>query len=511
MRLAPRSYCAAVTGLLLLAGSLALAGPAGAVPPAVTLTGSAPAVAHGPGTVTFTYTAVVTSTIDTTTFLTHQDPALPALSTGVTLDGAAVPAGQVIQVGGDIGVQVGADPLAGLTIGTHTITFTASVGTATATTSSTATLHWTASAVADEVTSAPVLVALNQIDIATTLTPDFDEDQTGFLGTGEEVWFGVDVQNVGYGAPDSQLVFDMGTGLALGPDGVFLDSDESPLPCTVTTGNPQQLACDLGVLTHAASNDDPTIYIDLIPTADAPIGQTVAITATASPKTGQGTDINPDNDSATAHLEFTGAAALTSTITPAAKTVQLGATTTVQLSVHNAGPQLAGDAVALSIVTGDNLTVTRFSGDSMPPSGMVAAAKPAAKGVTSTEGIDESGDMTVWFAGDIAAGQTVSATLTVKATSLGVGRINLMALSDAGNPNCSQFSCPSTVASLRVVPVPPPVVAPTAATTTSGLNLASTGPDSGRELGAAALLLLFGSLLLKLGARRRVCGGPRVR
>jgi hypothetical protein len=133
---------------------------------------------------------------------------------------------------------------------------------------------------------------------------------------------------------------------------------------------------------------------------------------------------------------------------------------------------------------------------------------PAAKVTTPADTTITEDDPTLWFIGDIASGHSASATLTVRATALGTARIMMFAASDAGNPNCSQFDCAPTVVSLNVVAVPPPATAPTVA---SGLTLASTGPDSGRELGAGALLLLFGALLVRGGGRRRVCGGGPVR
>ncbi len=471
MRLSTRTFCAAASGLLVLGASLTLAGPASAIPP-VTMTGSAPATAHGPGTLTFTYTIVVpTGGITATTFTTAQDPALPALAQGVTLDGAAVPAGQItpLPAPSDITVQLGA-----LAAGSHTVTFDATVGTTTATTSSSAAL----TSSGGPATSPAVVVALNQIDIATVQTPGIGENQTVFLGTGEDLYYGFDVQNIGYGAPGTQLVLDLGTGLTLGPDGVFLDEDGSPLACPATVGNPQQLVCDLGPLSHTTRSDDPTVVIDLAAAADAPIGQTVAITATASPETGQGTDVNPANDSATGQLKFTGAADLTTTLTPATKNVELGATTTVRLTVHNAGPQVAGQAVAVSFVTSDNIIVTGFSGNTTPPQGM-AIAKPADE-ITGPDP-NQPADPTVWYIGDIATGHSVSATLTIKATALGTARISTFALSQAADPTCPDFDCAPTVLALNVVPVPPPVV--TAGTTASGLNLASTGPQSGARGG----------------------------
>ncbi len=490
--------------LLMLAGSLSLAGAAGAAPAGVTLAGVAPATAHGPGTVRFTYTVgVAGSDIDATVFTTHQDVGLPVAVAiaGVTLDGVAVPAGQLTQTGaGDITVQVGADPADGLSVGTHTVAFNATVGTTTASTLSTAGLAWTDASVPGTTTSGPVPVAVNQIDIATLLTPDFGEEQVGFLGTGNDAYFAIDVSNVGYGAPDTQLVIDMEPGLALGPDGVSRDGDDSVLPCAPALGNPQQLVCDVGPLAHATDNADPTLEIDLVPTSDAVVGHIAAVTATSSPQPGQGTDANSANNSVTAHLEFTGAAALTSTITPAQTSVHLGASTTVKLTVHNAGPQPTGQTIAFSVVAGDNFTITAFSGNTKAPPEL---------GGEQDEGInnDDSGDQVVlWFAGDIAVGHSATATLTLKAVNVGSARLDLFTSSEAGDPNCTQFNCAPTAVTMRVTAalpalLTPPAIAPT---TTSGLTLASTGSASGPQLGVAALLLLAG-VLMSLGARRRIC------
>jgi hypothetical protein len=493
--------------LLMLAGSLSLAGAASAAPAGVTLAGVAPATAHEPGTVRFTYTVdVAGADIDATVFTTHQDVELPvAVSTAaVTLDGVAVPAGQITQtVVGDIAVQVGANPADGLTMGAHTLAFNATVGTTTASTSSTASMAWTDASVPGTTTSPPVAVAVNQIDIATTLTPDFGEEQVGFLGTGNDAYFAIDVSNIGYGAPDIQLVIDLDPGLALGPDGVSRDEDDSVLPCAPALGNPQQLVCDVGPLAHLTAYADPTLEIDLIPTADAVVGHIAAVTATSSPQPGQGTDANAANDSVTAHLQFTGAAALTSTITPAQTNVHLGGSTTVKLTVHNAGPQPTGQTIAFSVVAGDNFTITAFSGNTKPPPELGGQQD---QGLTT----DDSGDQVVlWFAGDIAAGHSATATLTLKAVKLGSSRIDLFTSSEAGDPNCTEFNCDPTAVTMRVIAAVPAVVTPptTAPTTAAGLTLASTGSASGPQVGIAALLLLTGVLLLSIGARRRICGG----
>jgi hypothetical protein len=74
-----------------------------------------------------------------------------------------------------------------------------------------------------------VPVAVNQPDIAVSLTPDTNEDQLGFAGTGMEGLFAVDVKNLGYGTPQTSLFINLPAGLVLGPDRVTRDSDGSPI------------------------------------------------------------------------------------------------------------------------------------------------------------------------------------------------------------------------------------------------------------------------------------------
>jgi hypothetical protein len=499
MRLATRLACAATACLLMSAGAVTLAGSADAVAP-LTVTGSVSAPTHGPGTATFSYQIVVPSAVDATVFTTHQDPTLPASASGVTLDNAPVPAGQIIAAGGDITVQTGATPADGLAAGTHVIAFTAPVGTAPAATSSTAMLSWTIGGVPDSASSAPVTLAVNQIDLRTILTPDEGEDQLGFLGTGADLEFDVDVENIGYGSPDSQLELDLPVGLALGQDGVVRDEDGSPLTCAPDPANAQHLICDLGTLTHTTFADDPTLDIDLVATPAARVGATVAITATASPKAGEGTDINPANDSATAHIKFAGSAALTYTVTPAEKKVELGASTTVKLTVHNSGPQPTGETIAFSVLIGDNFTITGFTGNTTPPADLGGPAGGAALAAAPT-GV-------IWFAGNIAAGHSASAILTIKATKLGTTQVGLLGFSEASDPNCLDGDCDPTTASVQAIAVAAKPAAPTnPVAPDSGSQpdvLANTGAASGQELGVGALLLLSGSLLLMLGRRRRL-------
>jgi LPXTG-motif cell wall-anchored protein len=494
-----------MVGLLSFAGVLSLARPAGAAP-GLTLAGAAPASAHGPGSITFTYTIVAPTPVDAAAFTTRQDAALPARTTGATLDGAAVPAAQISQSGAsDIAIQVG--PADGLAAGTHTITFQAAIGSTTASSSSTAILAWTQSGTPRSVTSAPVVVAMNEIDIATVLTPDSGEDQLGFLGTGADSYLAVDVQNLGYGMPHSQLVVDLPIGLALGSAGVAHDADGAPLSCAAAPGNAQQIVCDLGVLAHGTGAQNPTLAIDLTTTPAAVIGQIVAITVTSSPKPGEGTDLNPANNSVTAHLKFSGTAALVTTITPAANPVALGASTTVRLTVHNSGPQPAGRTIAFSILLGDNFAVTGFTGNTTPPPGL--GSTPGSTPLGLNQGV------VFWFVGDIASGDSVSATLTLKAVKLGSTEIVMIAASEASDPNCPDLDCDPAAVTLRVVdaaptstPTPPPASPagagqPVTRTDPSGA-LANTGATASQQGRVGGLLLVVGFALVFLGRRRRI-------
>lgn len=500
MRLLTRLAGASAAGLLLLGGSVTLAGQAVAVPP-VTLTGSAPAMAHGAGTLPFTYTIDLPVAVDSTVLTTHQDAALPASVSGVTLDGSAVPQSQVSRPDSvDIAIQTGPLATDGLSAGTHTITFLAAVGAGAASdSSSTATLSWTEATVPDSVTSQPVLVALNQPDIAVALTPGAGEEQLGFLGTGSDLAFVVDVANLGYGTPQTTIEVDLPVGTTLGANGVVRDAGGPPLTCTPDAGDAQHLLCDLGTVLHTTGTDDPTIVIDVTTTAAAPIGAVAPITVSAMPNPGEGTDTDQTNNSVTARFQFSGSARLSYTVTAAKTKVALGSSTTVKLTVHNAGPQPANETIAFSVLAGQAFSITGFTGNTtLPPSvaNLAGAPKPA--------GTDE----VLWYVGTIPAGRSVSAVLTIKATKLGSSNVGLFAVSTATDPGCPDLMCSltSVMVSAVPVPIPVPVVAVHVATPAGGAVsplLANTGSAAVPTLGLGGALLLIGSAMLVFARRRR--------
>jgi hypothetical protein len=475
--------CSVLLGALLIP-----AGPAQSLPPD-TITGSAPATAHGPGTITFSYDIELAAPVDSASITTQQPAELPANTTSVLLDGTPVPAAQISRPDPrDITVQVGALPTDGLAAGSHTLSFTAAVSTGpAASTTSQATLNYTRTAVPGSISSANVPVAVNQPDLAVSLTPDSGEDQVGLLGTGRDLDLLIDVANLGYGTPASTLTVNLPTGLALGSAGVSRDATGNQLSCTPASGNPQLIHCVLGQLPHSG---DPTLDIDLTSTAAAPIGQVGTVTVSANPDAGQGSDQNPTNNSVSARVQFTGLARLSYTVTPAKTSVALGSRTTVTLTIHNSGPQPAPSTLAFTVLIGSNFSIAGFTGRTGPPAEPVTVGSAGSGGTPSGGGAE-----LLWFAGDIPVGGSVSAVLTVQAQALGTGKVGIAAFSGASDPNCPNFDCnPATVA-IRAVPAPVPVPDST------GPILAATGQASPATLWLSFGLLLAGFGLLILGRR----------
>ena len=526
MRLSARLAALATASLLTAASAVALAGAADAAP-APTLTGSAPATAHGPGTVTFSYTLTLPVDEPAAQFTTRQPVALPALATDVTVDGTAVPAAYVTQPSSvDISFPL-SPPLTPVTAGTHTVTFTAEVGTgASADASSTASV-----AIPGEptpVASAPVVVAVNQPDLSIAFDPEDSDGKPGTIspvGTGQETYLAYDVKNLGYGTPDTLLALTLPAGLALGEDGVF-SGYGGDAQCAAQA-DAQHVLCDLGAIPHYTDNTDPEIDITVIGTAAAVGGTNAVLGLAVAPATGQGVDTNPANNVISTPLHYTGSARLSYTITPTDKKVALGKTTTVTLTVHNAGPQPAGETVALGVVIGKNFTISHFSGkqedggivissgsSSSDLHRAVAAASASASAAPGDPEEDAPSDGVVWDVGTIPAGKSVSAVLTIKAVKLGTAKVGLIAFSDAGNPACPDFDCALTTASVQAVPVPVVVTTPPATTAPAPLStqpvavvtspqLANTGSASRPALGLAVLLLIVGGGLTVVGRRRR--------
>lgn len=482
---------------VLLGALLIPAGPALSLPPD-TITGSAPATAHGPGTITVSYDIELTAAVDSASITTHQPTELPANTAGVTLDGVPVPAAQISRPDPrDITVQAGPLPTDGLAAGSHTLSFTVAVSAGpAASTVSSATLSFTRTAVPASISSADVPVALNQPDLAVALTPDSGEDQVGLLGTGRDLDLLVDVANLGYGTPASTLTINLPTGLALGSAGVSRDSTGDQLTCTPAAGNPQLIHCALGSTGHGG---DPTLDIDLTSTAAAPIGQVATLTVSANPDSGQGSDQNPANNGVSARVQFTGLARLSYTVTPARTSVVLGGRTAVTLTIHNSGPQPAPSTLAFTVLIGSNFSIAGFTGRTGPPAQAVTVGSGGSGGTPTGSGAE-----LLWFAGDIPVGGSVSAVLTVQAEALGAGKVGIAAFSGASDPNCPNFDCSPATVTIRAVSAP---LVPDS----TGPILAATGQASPATLWLSFGLLLAGFGMLILGRRPayRIATPPR--
>jgi hypothetical protein len=268
------------------------------------------------------------------------------------------------------------------------------------------------------------------------------------------------------------------------------------LACPQTGSAPPQYQCALGSLPHFAAGVDPAILIFVSTTARPPVGTMGTITVSAAPDTGQGTDTNTTNNSASTTVRFTGLAALRLTITPTAATVPLGAQTTMTVTIHNDGPQPAEQTSGVvEAGNADKLAdrccpfdITGFTGSSTPPG---AGGHPAE---FPTPFVD-------WYVGTLAPGSSISAILTVKARAIGTSRVGLAAHSIVTDPNCPNNDCPGATALIQAIavrPTPTPTVTPTV----GPAPLAATGPPSRALLGLSVLLLITGTTL-RAAARRR--------
>lgn len=492
--------------------AVALTGPAAQAVPGVTLIGTAPASANGPSTISFSYAISLPTDVTGAAFATHQAAAVPASNTAVTLDGRAIPANQVSQPSSvDIAAQLG-----DLTAGTHMLAFLVPIAaTGSASTSSTASLSYTDGAGPATVTSNTVSVQVNQPDLAVSLTPGAGEDQVGFLGTGQDLDLLVDVANLGYGTPNSTLTIALPPGMTLGASGVLRDSDGSNVSCSNGIGT--TVVCNLGRLVRGAS--DPTLDIDLTTLPNEPVGSTVPVTVSVAPNAGEGTDSDPSNDSASVQVLYTGIAHLSYQISPAANKVAIGQSTKLTLTVHNAGPQKAPQAIAIAIIIGGQFEVTDFTGDSAPAGSASRVATQLAKqaqlltapapGVNGVSAAPAAGGGTgiLWYIGDLAPGASVAGVLTLKAKAVGKVSIELLAVSAAGDPGCTQFDCTPTTVALTVVPAAPttPAAPAGAGAEPAGGGLANTGA-SDRTAAIGGSLLLVGAALMFAARRRTVRG-----
>jgi LPXTG-motif cell wall-anchored protein len=453
------------------------AGPAAAADPLV-VTGSAPATAHGPGSVPFTYTLQVSSGLDSVTAATVQDPVLPADAASVNFDGVPVAAAKVTASGANLTIALGALP-----VGTHVLSFDARVqATPSKVTSSTMGVEYRiADASPAVVSSDPVRVDINEPDISVSSE---DEGATLINLVGQPAPFELEITNEGFGAPPVTMLVDLAPGWVLGKGGAEIDG--SPLACTSPTAS--QISCPIGPVARGAFH---VVGIELTAPAAA-IGKESAIKFTATPD--EGTDTDPTNNSLTENAFVVGPSHLSTTMKPAAPTVTVGESVTLAISIHNDGPDAAGSTTFLTLGGFDaapediHFTITGFDGRGAAPLECFG---------------DEPCTDAEWLIDNLAAGATVTAHLTVKATSAGTTPLiveseNVGDVGDCdgtidknGKPFCGDEFTLTAIA------------APTASGQASGPQLPNTGATPWPLASLGGSMVLLGALILYLARPKR--------
>jgi hypothetical protein len=351
-------------------------------------------------------------------------------------------------------------------------------------------------------TSVPAAPAVVQPDIAVSHLGPLGSSvpvvgATGFIGTGMQVLFGVAVMNLGSGTPHTSVTITLSNGLAF----VFAIRDVDaeggqPLACSQIGSAPTQIKCPLGGLPHFTTGD-PLIQIQLTTTAQPPVGTIGTVTVAAAPDSGQGTDSNPANNSASTSLTFSGIAALSGTLTPAATQIPVGAHTTVTVTIHNAGPQPAVHTVVNVDVVGNG-----DKSGKTPCCPLQLIGFSGAGGSNSFHGGE-------WDPGTIAPGSSVTGIVTVRARIAGTGNVVLLSIeSVATNPNCPDENCTAVIAAIRAVPVQPAPAStrppPPTAVISVPPPLATTGSSSRSMLALSVLFLIAGAMLTVAGRRRAI-------
>jgi len=480
---------ALVTALLFTAFTT-LAGPASAAP-ALAITGSAPPSAHGRGTVPFTFTLAAGADLDSVLVKTSMDAFIPADASSVKFDSAAVAAASVTRTGGDLMVALGA-----VATGTHSLTFNALVqATPSVVQSSTMSVSFsTPSGGGATVESAPVTVDLNEPDLV--LDSDLNPGVIT-IGTGQSTQILLPISNAGYGSPSGTVVVDLPAGLTLAPSPKDLPKD---IPvCTAVTAS--RLVCPFEPV---ARDFGQGVQLEVVTTAAAVPGTDAVITATATPN--EGTDQNPANNSVTQKVHYTGAAHLALTITPSKKKVAVGGSAVVTLTVRNDGPQRV-DFVVIVIAlpeSGSHFVVSRFDGNTTPPKlpfAQQAITRFHSAGTTRSPQGGQPPNVLNWFIAPLAVGHTVTAHLTVRATSVGADVVGVGWFSTAADPGCDPNEGCSAALTLTAVPAaahrtPTPTECPAG---DGGHQLANSGlawaPIPSALLGIGILLLGVGLML----------------
>jgi hypothetical protein len=277
------------------------------------------------------------------------------------------------------------------------------------------------------------------------------------------------------------------------PDkGGAVSEDGKPLACTFPT--PTQISCPIGTI---ARRQFRSVEISLVPTPAAAIGQKTVITVSATPD--EGTDTNPKNNTISGDVFLVGPSHLTTTVTPAAPTVTVGKSVTLSISVHNDGPDTAYFAVASFLLGGfdDPPEKIHFTMTGLTGRGTIPLDCPPDSPEPCT--------FAEWLIPTLAAGETVTAHLTVKATSAGTTPLSV----NVGNPGSEPQPCTIDSHGNKICGDQFPLTAVAAPTTTppspqsSGPQLAATGATPWPLTWLGSSMVLLGAALLRLARPKR--------
>jgi hypothetical protein len=493
----PRWLAAAVAAfsvgfLVFVAG----APTATAAAPAVTISG-----AHSidNGRVYFTYTIVVSDgTAGSVTVTSAQDAALPLTDDSVStalVNAQPAPAGVVTRTGPNLTFTLG-----DLTPNTYTVTFSTTIDEArSATYSSTATATFTDGGTpAPPVTADPVVFSLPP---PSTPAVDFAIDSDDF-GTADDpleissapTGYPVFISNSGAAATPAALLITVGNTLTIteidGPDG-------NPLSCPAPAGHPEQRRC---TLTAIGSGDVAAVNVFVARRAGTTTQQAPsALQFDVEPLPAGTVDADPTDNTWTSYFAYSGVADLRYSLRPSSRTVTVGQTVRVTATLVNRGPQAASDMVVILGLLDDthHFRMVSFSGRSDPPVGTLGATLTGRAAVRAIDHRRTGGqvqaslaydsNLFLWNVGALAAGQEVTAVLTLRAIVPGSEDVGLLALSPVDDPDClvDKATCP--VSETKLTAVAAAVVPP------AKPELPATGAPTGK-------LTLLGIGLLVVGA-----------
>lgn len=365
-------------------------------------------------------------------------PSTPVDVSSVQVDGTTVPSGTVTQGGSAMTIRIGlgADSVNGglLGNGSYLVSYEQRRPTR-------------AQAPADAATSAmltfsrdgqPGSVASNSLplthpDFVLSIPPNSGEDKAAFLGTGRTAGYGAALTNRGGPASAATLTLRLPTGLRLDiADGVErVDFDKSGAG-TVTEvscahGGSAVVTCPIGAVAHGA---DILLLIPVTATATGKPGTYGTFHLSVKPTNEP--DQKASDNALFGRVKFTGIAVLRLSLKASATKVPVGKSVKITVRVHNNGPQAAGETFGILLADTAHFRVTKFSTSKKVPGPeyQIIAAPPSIGGIVA------------WNAGTIAAHHTATATLTLKAKSVGTTHVEFFGQSDAGDPGCDSESGP---------------------------------------------------------------------